>query len=183
MIQNLAGQRFGKLVVLEHAGFTKNRNARWTCKCDCGNIKIVTAGNLKTGTQSCGCLFREQAGSYKKLEYGEAAFNDLFRRYNDKAVERNLSFELDKAQFRLLTKQVCYYCGIEPHKVHKVNKRVGEYIFNGVDRIDNNKGYVENNIVTCCYNCNRMKHTLGNAEFLTHIQRISTWQQNMGRIV
>lgn len=54
--KDLTGQRFGKLVVIEHDD-TNNVNA-WLCKCDCGNFKSVRATNLKTGnTKSCGCFW------------------------------------------------------------------------------------------------------------------------------
>lgn len=56
--KDITGQRFGRLTVLyrcpENA---KDRKAQWVCKCDCGNIVIVTGKNLRIGnTKSCGCL-------------------------------------------------------------------------------------------------------------------------------
>lgn len=114
---------------------------------------------------------------YKQLPYGEAAFNDLFARYKGKAEKRLLSFELTKEQFKQLTTQECRYCGRQPHRIHTVNKRVGEYVYNGIDRVDNDIGYVESNSYPCCYDCNRMKHNMGEKEFLEHIERIHAWQQ------
>lgn len=59
--QNLIGQRFGRLVVIEKAPSLKHhRGQRWLCKCDCGNTTTVTQCTLKEGTtRSCGCLLRE----------------------------------------------------------------------------------------------------------------------------
>lgn len=53
---DLTGKRFGQLTVIEKAkGNEKSRNARWICKCDCGNECIVRADHLKSGnTKSCG---------------------------------------------------------------------------------------------------------------------------------
>lgn len=54
--EDIRGQRFGSLVVLERA---ENRNGRtaWKCQCDCGNIHIVKTKDLKDGKcKSCGCL-------------------------------------------------------------------------------------------------------------------------------
>lgn len=59
-IKCLKGQRFGRLVVLEQDGRDKNRNIKWKCRCDCGNIKTVLSGHLVSGrTKSCGCYMNE----------------------------------------------------------------------------------------------------------------------------
>ena len=56
-IKDITGQRFGRLVALEHVGFSSNRVTLWKCRCDCGNTIIVREGNLNSGkSQSCGCL-------------------------------------------------------------------------------------------------------------------------------
>lgn len=56
--QNLIGERFERLVVLEEDIHTKShRGVYWFCKCDCGKITSVCAADLKSGhTKSCGCL-------------------------------------------------------------------------------------------------------------------------------
>lgn len=55
-LQNISGQRFGKLKVL-HYSHSQDRKSYWVCQCDCGNTSIVSSTNLKTGnTKSCGCL-------------------------------------------------------------------------------------------------------------------------------
>lgn len=56
---DLAGQRFGKLIVLGVAGERRGsrRNIIWFCRCDCGNERLVSTGDLRAGhTRSCGCL-------------------------------------------------------------------------------------------------------------------------------
>lgn len=55
-MNDLRGQRFGRLVVLDYHGVDKYGQKEWMCKCDCGNETIVKAWNLKSGkTVSCGC--------------------------------------------------------------------------------------------------------------------------------
>lgn len=55
---NLAGKRFGRLVVLRLD--RKGKHRYWLCECDCGNIKPVMHENLANGrTRSCGCLNSE----------------------------------------------------------------------------------------------------------------------------
>lgn len=56
-INDLTGQKFNKLTVLYRIfPNTKSGNAKWHCKCDCGNECDVVGTNLRTGhTKSCGC--------------------------------------------------------------------------------------------------------------------------------
>ena len=54
---NLAGQKFGKLTVIQRANNIGQQPA-WLCQCECGNQVVVMGSNLRkdNGTQSCGCL-------------------------------------------------------------------------------------------------------------------------------
>ena len=57
----LAGQRFGRLLVLYECGRSKNGSVLWKCRCDCGNECVVRGAQLKNQhTQSCGCLQRDR---------------------------------------------------------------------------------------------------------------------------
>lgn len=63
-----AGDRYGRLVVIERAGDAVGRNGElkvvWLCECDCGQRVLVRSTKLQTGdTRSCGCLRREQINS------------------------------------------------------------------------------------------------------------------------
>ena len=61
VVKDLTGQRFGRLVAIECVGRTNNGNAKWLCKCDCGNEAEIASYLLRKGiTQSCGCIKREQ---------------------------------------------------------------------------------------------------------------------------
>ncbi len=53
---NMKGFRVGKLTVIDYHG-SKNGQAYWMCKCDCGNIIIARGNHLRSGNvKSCGCL-------------------------------------------------------------------------------------------------------------------------------
>lgn len=70
--EDLTGQKFGKLTVLE-ATDQKSKDGRriWKCLCECGNIKFTTCQNLKRGhCTSCGCKNKEQI---TKLGHANAA--------------------------------------------------------------------------------------------------------------
>jgi hypothetical protein len=55
-VKDLAGQRFGKIRVINRAPSGSRWQTRWNCICDCGNAKVMQASNLTTGkSKSCGC--------------------------------------------------------------------------------------------------------------------------------
>ncbi len=56
-IKNLKNQKFGRLIATKYVGSDKYGNAKWLCRCECGNKKIIVGNSLKTGNvKSCGCL-------------------------------------------------------------------------------------------------------------------------------
>lgn len=51
---DLTGKTFGKLTVIEKGG-SCNHHVRWICRCECGELTIVSKQNLWKGTtRSCG---------------------------------------------------------------------------------------------------------------------------------
>jgi hypothetical protein len=59
-IIDLVGKTFGRLCVIAKITSDKWGQAKWQCRCDCGQELAVTGGNLRNGnTRSCGCLQRE----------------------------------------------------------------------------------------------------------------------------
>lgn len=56
-VADLTGQKFGKLTALQRVENGKDGKVKWKCLCECGNYKIVSSGDLKSGNvKSCGCL-------------------------------------------------------------------------------------------------------------------------------
>ena len=105
-MENLLGQKFGRLTVIKFAGIRKIKSKTprrkhiltyyWECRCDCGNKATVTAGNLKAkNVKSCGCQIAI-SNRARTLPNGEAAFGCLFRRYRKQAIGRGLCFNLSK---------------------------------------------------------------------------------------
>lgn len=62
------------------------------------------------------------------------------------AKSRNLEWEISEVQYYELIKQKCHYC------YYPLNE-TGI----GLDRMDNDKGYLINNVVPCCLPCNRTR--------------------------
>jgi hypothetical protein len=68
---DLAGVRFGRLIVLERDAAVRSGMARWVCRCDCGNEKSISGGTLRQGrSRSCGCL---RADRNRNREYIDLA--------------------------------------------------------------------------------------------------------------
>lgn len=68
---DLTGQKFGRLTVIEKVP-SKNTNARWRCKCDCGKETTVLGTTLRRGeSRSCGC-FRSEELAKKMTTHGKS---------------------------------------------------------------------------------------------------------------
>ncbi len=59
--EDMTGLRFGKLLV-ERLSYRDpgTRKRFWLCRCDCGREKIIPHSSLTRGSQSCGCISRDQ---------------------------------------------------------------------------------------------------------------------------
>lgn len=54
-LQDLAGDKYGKLTVIKRAPSAASGHKYWLCQCECGKRKAVAATALRTGdTRSCG---------------------------------------------------------------------------------------------------------------------------------
>lgn len=69
-VKDEIGNKYGHLTVIKREGSDKNGQAKWVCRCDCGNSNdiIVLGNNLRRGhTTSCGCD-RRSKGEKKIIE-------------------------------------------------------------------------------------------------------------------
>lgn len=181
--KDLTGQRFGRLVVLKFAHYREypeggkiRKRAVFTCQCDCGEIKDIPAIQLGKGTTSCGCLLRETAaakGRKSALPLGVAARNRVLDMYTRSAKMRGYSFEIPLKEFNNLLISDCYYCGQPPSNKSSSRGATGEFVYNGIDRLDNSIGYTVDNCVPCCDMCNTAKNNKTKDEFITWAKRIA----------
>lgn len=74
--------------------------------------------------------------------------------YRSNCRRKNVYFELSHAEFLKLTQKNCVYCGATPTNSYR------GYLYNGIDRKDNDRGYVLSNVVPCCGRCNSMKSNI-----------------------
>lgn len=168
---NLTNNIYGRLTVLKQVDNINKRTA-WLCKCSCGIEKIIKTDNLlDNSTKSCGCLNiekRQERGhllSKNKIKYTpeEASARKAYTNNYKKRQPGNLTFE----DFYKLTKQNCFYCEAKPSNIYnnaKSDKKSSQYakdngnfIYNGLDRIDNSKPHDLENVVPCCFKCNYSK--------------------------
>jgi 5-methylcytosine-specific restriction endonuclease McrA len=97
----------------------------------------------------------------------------IIGQYKRNAKKRGQNYELTEKQFAEITKKDCHYCGAKPNNVTKHSiQSFGKYIYNGIDRINSNKGYTIENIVPCCKLCNQAKNDLTLQEFKDLIEKI-----------
>lgn len=168
---DVSGQRFGKLIAVKVVG---KKPVLWECKCDCGKTHIASRNALYK-LRSCGCSHIEQArklGKAKRKSFGYSARNKVMKKYEAQARYRNLEWELSIEKFNEITKQDCYYCGREPSQIARLKGCNGEYVYNGIDRLDNKKGYVIGNCVPCCGVCNKAKMVMTEDEFADWVVRV-----------
>ncbi len=97
----------------------------------------------------------------------------IYYGYRKGAKRRGLEFLLTKEEFAGLTKENCWYCGRPPAQISKDYRYTAYYIYNGVDRVDNDKGYILSNCIPCCGTCNRMKYIHSGEDFINQIRKIA----------
>jgi len=181
VINLIIGEKYGDWTVISPSQKRNSKGSKYyKCKCKCGFESEIQSNALKngmsTGCRKCG--FKKSSLKLKGrisptiLPEGESQRNALYSRYKQKARERNIIFNLSKELFNEITKRSCYYCGKQPSQISRGAYAHGNYIYNGIDRLDNNKGYEIDNIVSCCKFCNRAKDTLSTKEFIENIERI-----------
>jgi 5-methylcytosine-specific restriction endonuclease McrA len=182
---DLTGKTFGKITVIRYSHKNERNENYWYCRCECGNEYPVMGSNLRYNrVKQCD----ECSTKFKKLAYGEACFNSIYGNIKRGALTRNLVFDLSKDQVKKLILQPCYYCGEESsnYMIHssvqngKTYKSNGGIHYNGLDRVDNTKGYTIDNVVPCCKHCNSAKGKLTVDEFKSWVERISTYLKDKG---
>jgi 5'-deoxynucleotidase YfbR-like HD superfamily hydrolase len=186
---NLIGKKFGKLTIVELVKVAKNngpnrpqsKRTHAICSCECGTkSKLILLSNLKSGSiKSCGCLqpHSKEKGFNPRMSSAAQAFSG---RYSD----GNLTFE----QFLILTQENCFYCKAPPANctnTFKTRKRVSEYaidngdfIYNGLDRVDSTKPHNYDNVVPCCLRCNKSKLDRSVEEFAQWIVSAYEWAKS-----
>ena len=83
-----------------------------------------------------------------------------FKHCKDGAKRRGYLFKLSYEEYINLSMQECYYCG----EIQKIG--------NGVDRLNNSKGYIKGNCVSCCRRCNVAKNIYTKEEYILKCRKV-----------
>lgn len=166
------GSVFGKLTVIAEAdkkpmgqGKHKRNFKAFLCKCSCGTEKVIIARSLLLGhSKSCNnglCRGNNtpQISSAKKL-WSSGGYK-----------KEGLPFEA----FYQCSQMNCFYCGISPSNSYASDRsplKEHRFIYNGLDRLNPLDNHNINNIIPCCWICNRMKNNLSIQKFDDWLTRI-----------
>ncbi len=160
------GWKNNKLTLLKYLGRKRTPKrlgaSMGLFKCDCGKevetqINYVISGHSR-GCRGCGLGY---------LPYGVASFRRFYKGYISGAKTRKIKFNLTEDQFRKITSSNCYYCNCKPAMIQQAREsRNGDYIHNGIDRVDSSKSYTLDNCVPCCGFCNTAKLDYTMEEFI-----------------
>lgn len=147
-------------------------NYRICFSCGIQFEKFLTLHNLPS-TKCKNCYEKQQ--KYEKVrclirtrDYTQEKFDNLDTAYNSfvrSAKKRNIENYLTKDNYIALVLANCKYCDCEKSA--------------GIDRIDNNKGYLLDNCVSCCGTCNRIKHILHPLFFMEKCELITYCTTNI----
>lgn len=145
--EDLSNKIFGYLTPIRYCHWSEFNTSKcktmWLCKCVCGNERLVDSHDLKHGIiTSCGCKNGDKV--YK-------GYNDLsgtyYRTLINGAKIRNLEFNVSiEFLWDLYIKQnkKCALSGVDIKLERKFGH--GKKQTASLDRIDNHKGYTEDNV-------------------------------------
>lgn len=169
----VCGKEFNKKPKTTH----KQWESQKYCSKECSYIDAKNRNNIKKICPVCGkefiaCCINKERHIFCSFECQKKNFNLIFKnkrignlkiRFGEikrSAIKRNINFLIDIEFYKNnIFNKNCYYCG-------------DKYDGIGIDRIDNEKGYIEGNCVPCCGKCNKMKQQMTFNSFIEHCKKI-----------
>ena len=123
-----------------------------------GSCKICEGKKYKKWANSKGKQIVKECNN-RYYQRNKFSFDYRALRYKTSAAQRGLEFALSKEECFSLFDDFCFYCGDREERM-------------GIDRIDNTKGYIIDNVVPCCKKCNLMKNVYTAQDFIEHCRKI-----------
>lgn len=172
------GDVVGNLEIKGISGTSKSGIRLYSVLCLlCGSVTDKRLQAIEKA-KSCGCMQskrdRKAAGSGRKTATGtRVEINTLISIYKSNARKRGIFFDLTYIQFETLVDSECFFCGdIGGNTLRK--RGYSDYNYTGIDRIDNNVGYLPTNCIACCSWCNRAKNNGTLANFVDQCKKITS---------
>ena len=178
-IINIIGLKFEKLTVIESLSERGNVNQiRYKCICDCGKEHITSGESIRSGkSKSCGC--NRLTPPNKNKDRIDAIWKQLFKSTIEKrSKKRKIISDITFDYFKEISQKPCFYCGLIESNFQNDRSVITEFVsdtvirYNGIDRVDSNKGYTKDNSVPCCKYCNTAKNIMTQIEFKQFIKRV-----------
>lgn len=192
---DLTGKKIGMLYVIKKTDVPENKKYSggertfYLCRCDCSKEVVVVSSSLlkpNKPQQSCGCSRAILDIEIIKLRAPKQVYKNCYS-------DGYLSFD----EFYSLSQHNCYYCGMQPANEYNIFTRFkdkskqdslkiiaktalingepmynyGNFIYNGLDRLDSNLPHNRDNVVPCCKTCNRAKMATPANDFIAWIER------------
>lgn len=174
-----SGTAYGLLTVVRLNPGRKSQHPTADCVCQCGNKRRVRQTALRCGRidRCARCAMKQAWENRSRTPVPLRAYARAFDTYKSNAKRRGLVFDLTKDECRSLFNSDCHYCGISPNRVVKVKGGQAGQVVNGIDRVDNLRGYEAGNVVACCDQCNFAKREMGADEFIQWALRVAAHQK------
>lgn len=115
----------------------------------------------------------KEYNEYTILQNLDLAFNKYFYSIKSKSKYRKLEFNLSKDFVYHISLKNCYYCSKKPENIFYTKSNIYKFYYSGIDRVDNNLGYLEYNCVPCCKQCNYAKNNHTIDFFIQHVKNIN----------
>lgn len=186
------GTKLHRLTFIKPTDRRNGRKILWQTLCVCGNTSEVLPYTVAKGmVKSCGCFSRESiTRRCEKKRIYHPIISSARTVWKANYRDGDISFD----DFYRLSQLDCDYCGSPPTKTYNMSNhrkhrssnyqiQEGNFTYNGLDRLDSNRGHMLDNVVPCCYTCNLMKRADTRKDFLSHIEKISSHSLKTGRLL
>ncbi len=152
----------------------------YNVQCDCGKTKILNGALIKSGnTRSCGCLSLERKRA-QRLPKDKGIINQIVLQAKRHARDRGIEWKIGNEMVGKIIRMPCAYCGDLGGNLKTNKANPSGFRYNGLDRINNNLGYLENNVAPCCRKCNNAKSNMSLREFREWALRLCAMAEQWG---
>jgi hypothetical protein len=175
-IKDWSDKKIGKLTFKNRLEEKVSGAFLWRCVCDCGNcgncVDIVPAEVARGRVVSCDfCNENSENPKRRVRNHFISSARVVWRQYYK---DGDVSFEY----FLKITQEDCFYCGRKPSNSYtkkmktKSKNGSGEFIYNGLDRIDSFLPHNKNNVVPSCFQCNFSKLNYKQDDFFNWVEKV-----------